>query len=303
MATFDVWPAGGWANSKTKRRDFGLFAADGRGHAFTVVRFSEAEVETRGLDDALAHGAMDVWHYVAVLFIVSMPRNHLQTVIAGAKYAGKTGRGHALSPKVSQAATQDGGDGQETRDTAPVPTANGEALRPVEIGALVERYSAKIWRVLRRMGLGPQDAEDVCQEAFVIAHRRLQTFDGRSRVETWLCGIAMNVARDFFKRERRRRERETEAATAAEAASPVTSQNQEKQLVVQARRAFLDRVLMDLTETQRATFVLYEIGELSVPEIAELHDAPVQTVYARLHRARAHVAAATQKAVAQGEIE
>ena len=88
----------------------------------------------------------------------------------------------------TQPGTNPGTGARSVHGAGPMPT----------IEDLVSQHSARIWRVLRRMGLGVEDAEDLCQETFVVAHRRLSTFDGQSRVETWLCGIALNLARDFL---------------------------------------------------------------------------------------------------------
>src|SRR3954466_4042923 len=68
-----------------------------------------------------------------------------------------------------------------------------------------------VWRTLRYLGVAEADLEDVCQEVFLVVHRRLAEFEGRSSVRTWVYGIALRVASDYRKRARVHRERTSEA--------------------------------------------------------------------------------------------
>ena len=56
-----------------------------------------------------------------------------------------------------------------------------------------------VWRVLRYLGVGESDLDDVCQEVFLVVHRRLADFEGRSSTRTWVYGIALRVAADYRK--------------------------------------------------------------------------------------------------------
>src|SRR5215510_15295748 len=60
---------------------------------------------------------------------------------------------------------------------------------------LYEDHFPFVWRSVRRLGTPDADVDDVVQESFVIAHRRLPDFEGRSTVKTWLFGIVVNVVR------------------------------------------------------------------------------------------------------------
>src|SRR5436190_1174142 len=64
-----------------------------------------------------------------------------------------------------------------------------------------------VWRTLRYLGVAEADLEDVCQEVFLVVHRRLPEFEGRSSIRTWVYGIALRVAADYRKRARTVRER------------------------------------------------------------------------------------------------
>ena len=80
---------------------------------------------------------------------------------------------------------------------------------PNETVAFSELYRenvAFVWRSLRRLGVSERDVDDVCQEVFVIVHRKLSTFDATAAMRTWLFGIARRVAADHRKRAHVRRE-------------------------------------------------------------------------------------------------
>lgn len=151
--------------------------------------------------------------------------------------------------------------------------------------ALVGRYERRIVRLVR--GMVPEsDTEDVTQEAFLKAFRKLGDFDGRSQFYTWLYRIAANTAMDWRKRERHRRHAalpespEGEDATLSPDAGPD----------VAARRRELSRRIDDaiasLPERYHEILVLREIEGLSYEEIADRLGMSKGTVESRLFRAR-----------------
>jgi RNA polymerase sigma-70 factor (ECF subfamily) len=142
------------------------------------------------------------------------------------------------------------------------------------------------WRVLRRLGVPDADVDDVLQEVFVTVHRKLPGFEGRSSVRTWLYGICIRVASDYRQRTRTRRE------TAAEMPELAVEPGQEGHVAAAQARILLDRVLDGLDDAKRAVFVLHEIEELPMSEIATALECPLQTAYSRLHAARREVEAA-----------
>jgi RNA polymerase sigma-70 factor (ECF subfamily) len=144
-----------------------------------------------------------------------------------------------------------------------------------------EDYAAFVWRALRRLGVPEADVEDVCQEVFLVVHRRLAAFEARSSLRTWLYGICVRVASEH--RRRRRRGREELYASPPEQSVPASQDHE-----VEQRRALavLDAALDRLDDDKRAVFVLYELEELSMTEVAEVIGCPAQTAYSRLHAAR-----------------
>lgn len=147
-----------------------------------------------------------------------------------------------------------------------------------------------VWRALRRLGVRDADLKDVSQEVFLVVHRKLTTFDGRSSARTWVYGITLRVASDYRRLAQHRRERMT--AEPPERAQPAS---QHDDLERRRALAWLDEVLDSLDETKRAVFVLFEIEQVPMDEIAEAVGCPVQTAYARLYAARKHVEAAARR--------
>lgn len=145
-----------------------------------------------------------------------------------------------------------------------------------------------VWRVLVRLGVARADVADACQEVFLVVHRRLSEFDERrASLHSWLYGICLRVASEHRRRRPQRREAPLERAPElTTAATPESALLQ--------RRAWerLAAVLSQLDGAKREVFVLYELEQLPMPEVAALLGCPLQTAYSRLHAARRVVLAA-----------
>jgi RNA polymerase sigma-70 factor (ECF subfamily) len=159
-------------------------------------------------------------------------------------------------------------------------------LQELTLEILFDTQARFVWRVLSRLGIPSADLPDVSQEVFLSAHRMLPTFEQRCAVTTWLYGISVRVAATHRRRLLRRREEVT--AEPPEATLAVTALNAEA--AVQRER--LERVLYALPEEQASVFILYELEELSMPEVAAALGYPLQTAYSRLYAARKAVLAA-----------
>jgi RNA polymerase sigma-70 factor (ECF subfamily) len=139
--------------------------------------------------------------------------------------------------------------------------------------------------------------DDVCQEVFVTVHRRLSDFEGRSSLRTWVYGICVRTASDYRKRVRSRREVSSEVGP-----EPAVSPGQEYAVSIRQARTALDRILDGLDEDKRAVFVLYEIEELPMADVAGILGCPLQTAYSRLHVARGEVEQAVERLRAGEEL-
>lgn len=146
-------------------------------------------------------------------------------------------------------------------------------------------YSAHfsfVWRSAKRLGARDGALDDVVQEVFVVVHRRLADFEGRSALRTWLFGIAARVVRDH-RRSTRRRDPGCEVdpdTLRAESSGP--DETAEKAEAVRLLHALLD----ELDDERREVFVMAELEQMAMPEIAEALGVNVNTAYARLRTAR-----------------
>ena len=137
-----------------------------------------------------------------------------------------------------------------------------------------------VWRSLRRLGIGTTDLDDATQDVFLVVHRRLADFEGRSSVRTWLFAIALRVAKDYRRSKARRPTARLERDVVSEHATPLEKASQTEQLEL------LHAVLAKLDEDKRAAFILAELEGMSGPEVAEALGVPVDTAYSRIRAAR-----------------
>ena len=159
----------------------------------------------------------------------------------------------------------------------------GETSQPLEVRTIYREHGRFVWLSLQRLGIHPSDLDDVAQDVFVVVHRRLDTFDRRARISTWLFGICMRVAANY---RRRRRWTHEVLSGGGEQDRPSGLAAADDVLVRREQRELAERALNRLEMAKRATFVMFEIESLSCLEIAELMNVPVGTVYSRLHSAR-----------------
>lgn len=145
-----------------------------------------------------------------------------------------------------------------------------------------------VWRVLLRLGVQSRDVPDVCQEAFLVVHRRLPEFDSnRSALRSWIYGICLRVASDYRRRNPSHREAPEEALYEVGVSAP-----QEDALGSARAWNKLATVLDVMDPGKRDAFVLYELEALPMAEVAQILECPLQTAYARHHAARRLVLAA-----------
>ncbi len=157
--------------------------------------------------------------------------------------------------------------------------------RSVRVPSFDEIYDAwfdEVAKWIRAMGGPEADRDDLVQDVFVTVHRRLCEFDGRN-LAGWLYRITRRKVRDF-RRLRWYRLFLGRAPVPEELAS--VTRGPEKDFSDKEDQAILLRLLDKLPEAQRSAFVLFEIEGCSGEEIAQLCGAPINTVWARIRKAR-----------------
>jgi RNA polymerase sigma-70 factor (ECF subfamily) len=162
--------------------------------------------------------------------------------------------------------------------------------QPPDFPTIYRSEFAYVWKTLRRLGAPPQDLEDLVHDLFVVVHRHLFEFDPNRPLRPWLFGIAVRVVADFRRSPRSTRE------MLGETAEPVDqAPSPHERLEASQARAVLMNALDGLDLDRRAVFVMHELDEIPVPEIASTLEIPLNTAYSRLRLARADVAQAIQR--------
>lgn len=146
-------------------------------------------------------------------------------------------------------------------------------------------HYATIWRILRRRGLTEDAAADATQEAFTIAVERLAQISPEDE-RSYLIRMALQVARTFGRR-----------ANKLQLEEDMDQRGTDGRTTDQRRAdiQLCDMALSKLTPDLAEVFVLYEIEEMSSPEIASLLDIPLGTVASRLRRGREKFRAAFRR--------
>jgi RNA polymerase sigma-70 factor, ECF subfamily len=168
---------------------------------------------------------------------------------------------------------------------------------PAALEDLMERYTSRVFRVARGITRTDADAEEVVQDVFLTLARKIDGFEGRAALGTWIYRVTTNAA--LLKRRGKRAQLEV----SLEEHLPTFkedghregdrsflladwSRTPEVELLDGEARAILSRAIDALPETYRAVLVLRDVEEVSNEEVAEILGESVSSVKSRLHRAR-----------------
>jgi RNA polymerase sigma-70 factor, ECF subfamily len=169
------------------------------------------------------------------------------------------------------------------------PGAEPPAAAPREPEAaddFVRRHHAFVWRVLRRNGLAPADADDAAQKVFLITLARLSDIQSGSE-RAFLYRTAAHVASKAQRSVRRR----PDTASLGERDEPDHEPLPDALLDQRRARELLDRILGELSDELRAALILFDLEGLTKQEVAEALGIPPGTVASRVRRAREEVEA------------
>jgi RNA polymerase sigma-70 factor (ECF subfamily) len=169
-----------------------------------------------------------------------------------------------------------------------------EALRVgdrVEFSRLMEANYGKIYRLAMKILNHPEDAEDVLQETFLKAYKHMHTFNGRSKLSTWLYRIATNEALMSIRRRRANvismdEPQESEEGEQEPVQIVDWSYVPEDKLMTSEGMAYLDQAVDRLPYNLRVVFLLRDIEDLSTQETADVLSLSETAVKTRLSRAR-----------------
>jgi RNA polymerase sigma-70 factor (ECF subfamily) len=173
---------------------------------------------------------------------------------------------------------------QPLRGLAAVPSGASDqsaSSAPLSFRTIYDEHFAFVWRLAANRGVPARALEDVAQEVFIVVHRKLPEFEGRSSLRTWIAAIVRRVIADYVKK-RGNRAAGDETLDTEPPAGVSPAEHLERKLALE----LLDSLLAKMTSDQREVFVLHEIEHLSGAEIAALTASNENTVWTRLRAAR-----------------
>jgi RNA polymerase sigma-70 factor (ECF subfamily) len=156
----------------------------------------------------------------------------------------------------------------------------GVAAEPPSLESVYREHFKSVWRVLRRLGVSPALLDDAAQDVFLVVQRKLGDVEPGSGVRSWILAIAVRVAHEYRRRAGRRRTEPLDEGLVDAAPGPA------RQSEMQEAIRLLSELLAELDEKKRVVFVLSELEQLSVPEIAQALGVNPNTVYSRLRSAK-----------------
>lgn len=166
-------------------------------------------------------------------------------------------------------------------------------------GAFEELYrlhAPRLYGLARRL-VGPHDADDVLQEMFLTAHRKLALYRGESALGTWLFRMGTNVCLDHLRRRATRTSRASE--TLVDDLDGGTSSGP---ILGVINRLDLERAIETLPPRARAVFVLHDVEGLEHRDVAELLSISEGTSKSQLHKARMRLRECLRPSTADGVV-
>jgi RNA polymerase sigma-70 factor (ECF subfamily) len=153
-----------------------------------------------------------------------------------------------------------------------------------------------VYRSARRLGVHERSLDDATQDVFIVVHRKLTDFEGRSGIKTWLYSITRRVAKDY----RRRVSRKEQGMVPTDGLATSSSGPDENAAKREAAKV-LETILSTLDDAKREVFVLAEVEQMTAPEISEALSVNLNTIYSRLRNARAEFETAVARHLAKME--
>jgi RNA polymerase sigma-70 factor (ECF subfamily) len=159
---------------------------------------------------------------------------------------------------------------------------------------LIESNGDRVFNLCFRLLGNREEAEDLAQDVFITVFKKIDTFQGDSKLSTWIYRIASNLSKNRIRylavRHDRSKAEFDESVDTSAAAAALTSPNQAKSpddhVEVQQLEVIMQAAIAELEEDHRILIVLRDIEELSYEEICSITELAEGTVKSRLHRAR-----------------
>ncbi len=179
---------------------------------------------------------------------------------------------------------------------------------PDAIGKLLEAYQRRLYGICYRMVRNEHDARDLTQDSLVRVIQGLDSYDGRSKLSTWIIRVTMNTCLSHLRKQRLRRHGSLDSASEHASEGPVDPRSM-RELLPSGRvelsemRSVLGRAMLCLDPEMRAVLVLRDMQDLEYQSIAHSLEIPIGTVKSRLFRARLALRAAVEAELGQAKVK
>jgi RNA polymerase sigma-70 factor (ECF subfamily) len=179
---------------------------------------------------------------------------------------------------------------------------DAELLERIRNGAaddfaeIVQRHQSRVFAILHRYERDAQRVEDLAQETFVKVWRALGQFDGRAPFEHWISRIAVRVALDHLRKEKRRQNEIGLPELGEDVLDWLRCDDEKSELDSRAAAEILELAMRELSPADRVVITMQEIEGRSVKEIAAAIGSSGVAVRVRALRARAKLKQALEKA-------
>lgn len=183
-----------------------------------------------------------------------------------------------VTAKIETSATSPGSAGPQRPGS--IPAADGP--EGTEFERLYAAEFAFVWRCLRALGVLEAELDDAAQEVFLVVHRRLENVDRSLPLRAWLFGVVRNVAYN----QKRSRRRKSGVLGSLDGEPPSQQPSPFDRALAREAAASMQAFLADLSEAKREVFILAELEEWTVVEVAGAVGIPLNTAYSRLRSAR-----------------
>jgi RNA polymerase sigma-70 factor (ECF subfamily) len=173
--------------------------------------------------------------------------------------------------------------GDSESDSRTVPRDSATPLPSFR--AVYDEYLDFVWSCTRRLGVPIDAVADVVQEVFVVVHTRLDTLRQPASLRSWVYGVVRRTVSTYHRRQRAKTGRESAEPFGDHDASDLQPSPLEL-AVMSDEIQLLWRLLGALDARKREVFIMAELEEMTMPDIAEAIGIPLNTAYSRLRAAR-----------------
>ena len=157
-----------------------------------------------------------------------------------------------------------------------------DGSRPPTVGELYVRHASFVSRSLRYFRVHESSMDDAVQDVFLVVHRRLAEFKGRSAIKTWLFAIARWVALGYRRSLRRRLQHLIDTPVEEIDETPARLEGPLEEAARREALAILARVLQRLDEQRRALFVMVALEGMTIGAAATAQGINMNTAHTRL---------------------